>query len=143
MQAVAAEFSGYGAGSNGWCGYRPSPSSAWGASHGPEACWRLGLTGLLLHLSGEPKSGTFARFAAETDFTLHEGHQLHGDGKAQAGAAVLAGRGTIGLAKGLKEVPLDLERNADSAVLNLEANLCVCRGFTPLWKSERPPPLCS
>jgi hypothetical protein len=39
---------------------------------------RFGLIGLLLHLSGEPKSGTFARFAAEADFApiLRDGFRL-------------------------------------------------------------------
>ena len=61
----------------------------------PHCCF----TGLFFELGGEPKRGTLARFAFDPDFTVHEGHQLLGNGKAQAGTAVLAGRGTIGLAK--------------------------------------------
>ncbi len=91
---------------------------------------RFGFTGLLFQFGGEPKGGTLARFAADADFALHEGHQLLGDGKAQAGAAVLAGRGTIGLAKSLKEAPLSLNRNADAAVLHFESKRCVRVGFT-------------
>jgi hypothetical protein len=87
---------------------------------------------LLLHLRGEPKSGSFARFAADAYFTFHQGHQLHGDGQAQASAAILAGHGTIGLAESLKEASLGLERNADPAVFYLKANPGLRRGFTPV-----------
>jgi hypothetical protein len=45
---------------------------------------RYHLTGLLFELGGEPKGGTFDRFAFNADFALHEAHQLLGNGKAQA-----------------------------------------------------------
>ena len=65
-----------------------------------------------------------------TPISLHEGHQLLGNNKAQAGSAVHASRGTIGLAKSLKETPLGFERNADAAVLHFEPNLCMRLSFT-------------
>jgi hypothetical protein len=92
---------------------------------------RYHLTGLLFELGGEPKGGTFARFAFDPDFTLHEGYQLPGNGKAQAGAAVLAARGTIGLAKSSKEASLGFERNTDAAVLHLKSNFRMRLVFTP------------
>ncbi|MNZ63145.1 hypothetical protein D3C78_812840 [compost metagenome] len=72
-------------------------------------------------LGGEPEAAALAGGAVDPDFAAHQPGQPAGDGEPEAGAAVLAGGGDIGLLEGLEQL-LALELgDADAAVLYLEA----------------------
>ena len=70
----------------------------------------------------EPEGRAAAGFAGQADVAAHELQQLAGDGQPQPGAAVLAGRRTIGLREGLEQERLLRRGQADARVphLNLE-----------------------
>ena len=53
----------------------------------------------------EPECGAFAMAAADADRAAHQFHELFGDRQPQAGAAVLPGGRTIGLAEFLETAP--------------------------------------
>jgi hypothetical protein len=63
---------------------------------------------------------TFPQLALHADVTAHEPAQAPGDRQAQAGAAVLAGRGGIRLGEVLEQLAHLLGRQADAAVTNPE-----------------------
>ena len=54
--------------------------------------------------------------AAERDLAAEQPDQLAADRQAQSGAAVLAGRGAVGLREGLEHARLELGRDADAGV---------------------------
>jgi hypothetical protein len=55
-------------------------------------------------LGGEPEGAARAGHAAHADFAAHQLRQLLADGEAQAGAAVFAGGGGVGLLEGLEQL---------------------------------------
>ena len=71
-----------------------------------------------------------AGLALHPDRTAHQLGQAAHDRQAQAGAAVLAGHRTVGLAEGLEQMGQPVGRNADARVRDRElqqglAALCV------------------
>ena len=62
-------------------------------------------------------------FAADADLAAHQVRQLAGDGQAQAGAAVFAGGGGVGLAKALEYLAALLRGHADAGVAYPEMQL--------------------
>ena len=63
--------------------------------------------------------------------TAHQRHQLTANGQSQSGAAVLARRERVGLAKGIEYLRLRLLRNADTGIGDLEAQSLVADGPDP------------
>ncbi len=78
-----------------------------------------GLRGLQRHL--DPAGGALARLAVHPDATAHQRDQPARDGQAQAGTAVLAAGGGVGLLERLEDARELLGRHADAGVLHLEA----------------------
>ena len=62
------------------------------------------------------EGGADARRAGDGDFALHHLRKLLRDGEAEAGAAILAGGGRVGLAEGLEEPAELLRGHADAGV---------------------------
>ncbi|MCY1425036.1 hypothetical protein D9M71_408150 [compost metagenome] len=71
----------------------------------------------------DPELRTFPRGAVDTDLTAHLLNKTLGNHQAQAGAAWLPGQGVVGLAKGLKQRPYILGRQADAGILHADAQL--------------------
>ena len=65
---------------------------------------------------GEPECGTFPHGAAQTDLAAHHLDQLLGDGQPQAGAAILARGGCVGLNEGREQVLGLVLANSNSRV---------------------------
>ena len=84
----------------------------------PDSLVVSGLGGLLTHLQGQVKvkHRAIALAAGHTDLPAHQLHQLFANGKPQAGAAIAAGGGAVGLLKLLEHALLRSLRHADAAV---------------------------
>ena len=84
----------------------------------------------------EVEGAALADRALDPDPAAHHLHQLRGDGQAQAGAAVLARGGGVGLGEGLEDQPLLFGRDADAGVAHLEMQKWRVRECA---SGERPP----
>src|SRR5688500_3042291 len=71
----------------------------------------------------EPESGAPARAVVETDAPVHHLDQALADGKAEAGAAFLAGGGRVGLGKAAEDARAESLRDASSPVVHGDAHL--------------------
>ncbi len=72
---------------------------------------------------GEVERAADARFAFEPDASAHQLDQPAADGEAQAGAAVLARGGHVGLRERLEQFRRLLRRHADAGVAHGELEL--------------------
>ena len=77
---------------------------------------------------GEEERAAHARFAFEPDAAAHHLHKLARDGQAQAGAAVLARGGHVGLGERLEQFRRLLRRHADAGVAHGELELHLFAG---------------
>ena len=75
----------------------------------------------MLQANAHPEGTAIAGYAAYTDFTAHQLRQALADRQAQAGATVAAGGGIVGLLEGAEYRGLLLLAEADTVVLDLEA----------------------
>src|SRR5574341_914810 len=64
----------------------------------------------------EPERRAAARAVVEADAALHELDQPLADREAEAGAALLPGRGRVGLAEAAEDAPAEVLRDAAAAV---------------------------
>ena len=64
----------------------------------------------------EPENGAIAGLALNADGTAHHLGEILGDGEAEPGAAVSAGRGGVGLLEALEQTRPLLLRQANAAV---------------------------
>ena len=111
----------------------------WGTGEQGNAGRRAGACGLFRGIGTQWEAHRKAKAAANAgaalglNLALHFLHQLACNGQAQAGAAVFAAGGVIGLYKGFKQRFGVVIANADAAVFNAEAHaLRVVRiGFRP------------
>src|SRR5450432_998205 len=69
---------------------------------------------------GEMESGTFSGHALHPDPAAHHFHQSPGNAQPQAGTAITTRDGTVRLGKGLENIRLFLQRNADSRIPHAE-----------------------
>ena len=77
----------------------------------------------------EPEGRTLAGFGVDADLAAHQVDDAFADGQAQAGAAVQAGGGSIGLGEGVEQALLLGVADADAGVAHLEAQLVLGGGF--------------
>ena len=70
--------------------------------------------------NGEPEGAALARGALDPDRAAHPAGPLFGDGQAQAGAAVLAGGGAVGLLKAFEQLGHLCRRQPDARVSHRE-----------------------
>ena len=80
---------------------------------------------LLRHLAqwnGKPEATSLPRLAGDTDFAIHQRHQLPGDRQPEPGAAVAPGVRAIGLFEGVKHRSQLGGGDADSGVSHLPAD---------------------
>ncbi len=69
---------------------------------------------------GQPESAAHARLALRPGLAAHQLRQLPCDGQPQAGAAVLAGGGTVRLLEGIEQARQHLRFDTDAGVVHLE-----------------------
>src|ERR1700730_6026581 len=79
------------------------------------------VVGLLLEMGREPKGGTFAQLALDTNVSLHHPNQLAGNGQSQTGSAIFASGRPVGLPEGIEEMKLRLWTDSNSVVLHFES----------------------
>ena len=78
----------------------------------------------------DDESGPFAQHTFDPDGAAHEAQQTRANGQAQTGAAVLARCAAIGLRKVVEVFFLRMRRNAQTGVLNTNAQAQVSIGFS-------------
>ncbi|EKD34963.1 MAG: hypothetical protein ACD_75C02108G0002 [uncultured bacterium] len=77
--------------------------------------------GLFPQPRSKPEKRTSRAVAAHADIPFHELGQGLGNCETEAGAAIFAGCGAVGLGKAVKEQPLFFRGNADAGILNGKA----------------------
>jgi len=70
--------------------------------------------------AGEEEGAAAAHFTLDPNTAAHHFYQTRTDGEAEAGAAVFASGGSVGLAEGFKDESLLVLRNADAGILHRE-----------------------
>ena len=73
-------------------------------------------------INGKPETAANAKHAFNADLAAHELGDVAGNCQSQAGAAVLAGGGSIGLLEGLKDALALFLSQADAGVVDLDAH---------------------
>ena len=85
----------------------------------------------------EPEGGAVAGLGFDADAPAHEVDDALGDRQAQAGAAVEAGGGGVGLAEGLEQARLRTGGDADAGVADFEAQLVLGGGLADAAHGHR------
>src|SRR6185369_15810345 len=80
-----------------------------------------GLRRVLPEPGGKPEGAADPLRAADADRSPHHLGELRGDRQPEAGAAVFAGRRTVGLLEGREQLAERRLGNADARILDLEA----------------------
>ena len=80
-------------------------------------------------VDGEPEGGAFAAFTFDGDGAAHLFDQALTDHQAEAGAAVFAGGGVVGLAKGVEQALLLVWVKSNPCVSDTDTQHGVLQGF--------------
>src|SRR5208283_5857276 len=76
---------------------------------------------MFIETRGKPEYASFSGPAFYTDVPSHQRGEVPGNGQSEARAAILAGRGAVGLGEGIEHAFLRLGSNPYAGVADVEA----------------------